>query len=309
MTADAKLLRPQFRTRRPALPAQRRPYEESRARETPRPFVKWVGGKTQLLSSLLPLVPEKFGAYHEPFTGGGALFFALVRTGLLRDRPAFLSDVNAELIATYLALQDRVEEVIEALEQHRYDRDHFYRVRAVDPSKLDDASLAARLIFLNRTGFNGLYRVNRRGEFNVPFGRYDNPTICDTENLRAVSEALQCATIEHRPFDSVLEHAKRGDFVYFDPPYVPLSATASFVSYAQNGFDLDAQEHLACVFDTLAARGVHVMLSNSDTPWVRDRYRAHPIIEVTARRNVNSKAGDRGPIGELLVATRSLAEL
>jgi DNA adenine methylase len=288
----------EIRTRRPPLRAR-----EEGHRESPRPFVKWVGGKTQLLSDLIALAPRQFHAYHEPFTGGGALFFALVRLGRIEKKQARLTDINRELIATYLALRDEVEAVIEELSRHEHDRDHYYRVRAQDPWRLSSAERAARLIFLNRTGFNGLYRVNRRGEFNVPFGRYENPRICDEDNLRAVSAALSRAEIEHRPFEGVLEQARAGDLVYFDPPYVPLSATASFVSYAQNGFDLAAQERLADVFEQLADRGVFVMLSNSDTDWVRERYARFDQVRVSARRNVNSKASSRGPIGELIVVS------
>lgn len=263
--------------------------------------MKWVGGKTQLLPELLANAPEQFRAYHEPFMGGAALFFALVRQERLGRRRAFLSDVNRELVDTYVAIRDEVEAVISALEQHAYEREHYYQVRALDPWAMRSAERAARLLYLNRTGFNGLYRVNRQGEFNVPFGRYTSPRICDAENLRAVSRALSGVAIEHRPFHGVVERAQPGDLVYFDPPYVPLSPTASFVSYAQGGFALEDQERLASVFDALAERGVRVMLSNSDTSWVRDRYARHRVHSVLARRNVNSKASARGPVGEVLV--------
>ncbi|MFO0728849.1 MAG: DNA adenine methylase [Myxococcota bacterium] len=271
------------------------------ARDTPRPFVKWVGGKTQLLSALFELMPQRFSAYHEAFVGGGAMFFGLTRAERLTNTKVFLSDVNQELVSTYTAIRDDVANVVRALEQHPHDRDHYYQLRATDPWCLPSSARAARLLYLNRTGFNGLYRVNRAGEFNVPFGRYDNPKICDSENLLAVSKALRNVSIEHRPFQTVLERAGRGDFVYFDPPYVPVSPTASFVGYAKGGFNTDAQEHLATVFDTLVRRGVHVLLSNSDAPWVRSRYRDHQIVRVAARRNVNSKAGERGPVAEVVV--------
>lgn len=271
------------------------------ARDSPRPFVKWVGGKTQLLGTLFDLMPARFTAYHEAFVGGGALFFGLTRADRLGNAKVFLSDVNQELISTYAAIRDDVANVIRALGQHPHDRDHYYALRAADPWSLPASARAARLLYLNRTGFNGLYRVNQSGGFNVPFGRYDNPKICDAENLLAVSKALRTASIEHRPFQTVLERASRGDFVYFDPPYVPVSATSSFVGYAKGGFNLDAQEQLATVFDTLVRRGVHVMLSNSDAPWVRNRYRDHQVVRVAARRNVNSKGADRGPVGEVVV--------
>lgn len=270
-------------------------------RDTPRPFVKWVGGKTQLLPALFELLPRKFGTYHETFVGGGAFFFGLHRAESLRGHEVHLSDVNKELVSTYAAIRDEVSGVVRALEQHRHDRDHYYAMRAEDPWSLSATARAARLLYLNRTGFNGLYRVNRKGEFNVPFGRYDNPTICDHTNLLAVSKALKTATIEHRSFETVLDRAERGDLVYFDPPYVPVSPTANFVGYAQGGFGEAEQERLAEVFETLARRGVSVMHSNSDTPWIRRRYGAHRMVSVTARRNVNSRASDRGPVGEVVV--------
>lgn len=271
------------------------------ARDTPRPIVKWVGGKTQLLPALFELLPRKFGAYHEVFVGGGAFFFGLSRAQHLDGHPVHLSDINRELVSTYSAVRDEVSAVIRALESHRHDRDHYYALRAEDPWSLTPASRAARLLYLNRTGFNGLYRVNRRGEFNVPFGRYDNPTICDSTNLLAVSRALKSVTIEHRSFESALDRAERGDLVYFDPPYVPLSPTANFTAYAQTGFGVAEQEKLAGVFEALARRGVSVLLSNSDTPWVRARYAQHRIVGVSARRNVSSKSTERGPVGEVIV--------
>lgn len=270
-------------------------------RDVPRPFVKWVGGKTQLLAELFRMLPESFRDYHEPFMGGGAVFFGLSRHGVLDGRRVSLSDVNRELVATYQAIRDDVSGVIRALSAHAYDKDHYYAVRGEDPWRLGAAARAARLVFLNRSGFNGLYRVNRRGEFNVPFGRYDNPRIVDEENLLAVSRALSAATVEHRDFETVLDRAERGDLVYFDPPYVPVSATASFVGYAQGGFDMEAQERLGDVVDTLARRGVSVLLSNSDVPWMHTRYKQYRVERVLARRNVNSRASSRGPVGEVVV--------
>lgn len=271
-------------------------------RDSPRPFVKWVGGKTQLLPALFELLPRKFTGYHEVFVGGGAFFFGLSRADQLKNHPVCLSDVNKELVSAYSAVRDEVSAVIRALEQHRHDRDHYYAMRAEDPWSLSPAARTARLLYLNRTGFNGLYRVNRRGEFNVPFGRYDNPTICDANNLLAASKALRGVSIEHRSFESVLDRAERGDLVYFDPPYVPLSPTSNFTAYAQNGFGVKEQEKLADTFETLARRGISVLLSNSDTPWVRERYAQHQIVGVSARRNVSSRGGERGPVGEVIVA-------
>ncbi|RME23458.1 MAG: DNA adenine methylase [Deltaproteobacteria bacterium] len=267
----------------------------------PRPFLKWAGGKGQIVGVLERLAPKEFGAYHEPFVGGGALFFALARAGRLSGKKVHLSDINAELVATWKAVRDDVSEVIGQLQKHRYEREYYYRVRDQDPEKLPPADLAARMIFLNRCGFNGLYRVNSKGKFNVPFGRYKNPLICDRENLEAVSKVLDGVNIECEPFERVLTRARRGDFVYFDPPYVPLSKTSSFVSYAKDGFGLEDQERLAEVFGKLARRGVRVMLSNSDTPFVRDLYRDYLLVPVKAKRPINSRGNRRGPIGELVV--------
>jgi DNA adenine methylase len=191
--------------------------------------------------------------------------------------------------------------VIEHLAAHRYERDYFYRVRAQQPEALSLVERAARMIYLNRCGFNGLYRVNAAGRFNVPFGRYRNPRICDADNLQAVARALRGVELERAPFERVLERAAPGDVVYFDPPYVPLSTTARFTSYARDGFGPDAQQRLAEVFSALAGRGVRVMLSNSDTPLVHELYAGFRRDAVQARRAVNSRKDRRGPVGELLV--------
>ncbi len=264
-----------------------------------RPVLKWVGGKGRLLPELLARLPQTFEAYHEPFVGGGALFFALAGAGRLER--VYLSDANAALIDVYLALRDDVEGVIAALQPHRYERDHYYHVRAQRPDDLSLPERAARIIYLNKTCYNGLYRENRAGQFNVPFGRYKNPTICDEPNLRAVSAVLQGVDIARRRFDSVLGYAKKGDFVYFDPPYVPLSPTANFTTYDRAGFGPDDQRQLRDVFAELARRGVRAMLSNSDTPFVRELYAGFRVEQLFAARAVNSKANSRGKVAELLV--------
>ena len=265
----------------------------------PRPVLKWVGGKGRLLPELLARLPQTFGDYHEPFVGGGALFFALAGAGRLGQ--VYLSDANAALIDVYLALRDDVAAVIAALRHHLYDRDHYYRIRALDPQQLSLPERAARVIFLNKTCYNGLYRENRAGQFNVPFGRYANPTICDEPNLRAAAAILRNVDIARRRFDSVLDYAKEGDFVYFDPPYVPLSPTANFTAYDRAGFGPDDQRQLRDVFAELARRGVGAMLSNSDTPFVRELYARFHIEQVLATRAVNSKANGRGKVAEVLV--------
>lgn len=267
-------------------------YEDNSA---PRPFLKWVGGKRQLIPELESLLPTHFGRYHEPFIGGGALFFHT------RPTQATISDANEELADCYRAVRDCPEELIRELRRHTYEKDYYYAMRAWDTSAEPLYRRAGRTIYLNRTGFNGLYRVNRAGQFNVPFGRYDNPLICDEHNLRTCSSLLRGVEIGHRDFSAVLSAAKAGDFVYFDPPYVPVSPTASFTAYVSGGFGAEEHARLAEVFRELAGRGVNVMLSNSDTPLVRQLFRDFHLHEVRARRAINSNAGRRGDVGELIV--------
>jgi len=261
--------------------------------------LKWAGGKGRLLPKLLARVPNGFNAYHEPFVGGGALFFALAGQG--RIGRAYLSDANAGLIDVYLALRDDVEGVIAALGQHVYERAQYYRVRALNPDDLTLPERAARVIYLNKTCYNGLYRENRAGQFNVPFGRYKNPTICDEPNLRAASAVLQGVDIARRRFATVLDYAQPGDFVYFDPPYHPVSPTANFTGYDRHGFGPADQTELRDVFAELGRRGVRAMLSNSDTPFIRQLYADFHVEQVYAARAVNSKANGRGKVAELLI--------
>jgi DNA adenine methylase len=261
----------------------------------PRPFVKWVGGKTQILDELKKSIETFDGRYLEPFVGGGALFFEL---GFSTAR---ISDTNRELINCYTVVRDHVEPLIETLKEHVYEKEYYYKVRALDPDSMDSVNRAARMIFLNKAGYNGLYRVNSKGKFNVPFGRYKNPTICDEENLRGCATALNSIEVACASFDSVLETAQKGDFIYFDPPYVPVSDTAHFTSYQKNGFSEDDQKHLVEVFDELSHRRIRAMLSNSDVPWVHAHYKKHNIRVIKARRSVNSKANRRGFVGEVIV--------
>ncbi len=266
-----------------------------------KPLLKWVGGKGQLVSELIRLVPKKFGSYYEPFAGGAALFFAMYRQGLLEGKQSVLSDINEELIDTYTSIREDVESVIKKLRTFRYDKDQFYKIRAQTPDALALPERAARMIYLNRTCFNGLYRVNSQGAFNVPFGRFTNPTICDADNLRAVSLAFKDAELRCQPFSAVLNSARKNDFVYFDPPYVPVSETAKFVSYVSSGFGLKDQEELAKVFSKLNEKGVKVMQSNSNTEWVNKHYQKFKRLLVNARRSVNSRGDRRGAIQELII--------
>ncbi|MCA9606036.1 MAG: DNA adenine methylase [Myxococcales bacterium] len=268
----------------------------------PAPFVKWVGGKGRLLSQLVPLLPS--GVEHmrhvEPFMGGAALFFQRWPTR------ALLQDVNADLVDTYTMVRDRVDEVIDALGPlaARHDADRYYRVRERYNATRDAAAgpeRAAMFIYLNKTCFNGLHRVNRRGEFNVPAGRYKNPRILDDNALRSASVALRSADIVHDGFESLVARARPGDFVYLDPPYEPVSRTASFTSYAKDGFGQDDQVRLRDVYDELTRRGCKCMLSNSDVPFIRDLYRQHRIDVVAAPRAINCDGRGRGKVAEVVV--------
>jgi len=263
-----------------------------------KPFLKWAGGKTQLLPEIYKLFPKSFNRYHEPFVGGGAVFFGLGPSGCT------LSDVNGDLINTYRIIRDDVGGLIELLKEHRAEEEYYYRVRSLKVANLNDTEAAARIIYLNRTCFNGLYRVNRRGEFNVPFGKYVNPRICNAENLYKVSARLKKVKLRHESVFDIARRVRRNDLVYFDPPYDPLSKTSSFTSYAKGGFGDEEQIRLAKLVRRLADRGVNVVLSNSDTPFIRELYKDFKIKGVYARRAINSRANRRGPVGEVLVTTR-----
>lgn len=261
-----------------------------------KPFIKWVGGKRQLMPELLRRIPGTYGRYFEPFVGGGALFFELA------PRAASLTDVNRRLIRTYRGVRDDVEGVISLLTGYPHTSEFFYELRASAVDSGTDVEVAAWFIYLNRTCFNGLYRVNRKNGFNVPFGRYTNPTICDYEGLRACALALQGATLEVSDFEAAVADAQTGDLVYFDPPYVPLSVTSSFTSYTADGFGSADQKRLRELASALKQRGVHVLLSNSSAGLVRDLYAdGFQVDEVSASRRVNSKASGRGAVVELLI--------
>lgn len=273
--------------------------------EKPKPFVKWVGGKRQLLAQFRKLnlyPPELFdiktGRYFEPFVGGGAVFFDLL------PEKGFLSDLNKELVTTYNVIKNDVDGLIASLKKHKTDKEYFMKIRAQDPSKLSDLNIASRFIFLNRTCFNGMYRVNSKGGFNVPYGKYTNPLICDEDNLKKVSKALQGIEIKHQDYKEVLKKAKKGDFVYFDPPYYPVSKTASFTSYTAESFLDKEQIELRDTVLELHKRGCYVMLSNSDTPFINKIYSGHKgirINKVEAGRAINSKGSGRGKITEVLI--------
>lgn len=266
------------------------------------PFLKWAGGKGGLLPQYEPFLPprEEVRQYVEPFLGGGAVFF---RT---QYQPARLADVNQEVIDVYRVVRDEVEPLIELLAKHLNEHDYFYQIRDLDPQQLDPVARAARFIYLNRTCYNGLYRVNSRGEFNVPFGRYKKPRLQDRDGLTAASQALAGVELRCADFEASTADCRAGDFVYFDPPYDPLSPTSNFTRYARDGFDEAAQRRLAEVFAALADRGARVMLSNSDTPLIRSLYdpQRFEVHEIQARRAINSKPSGRGPVTELLILSR-----
>ncbi len=270
----------------------------------PQPFIKWVGGKRQLLPELLKRVPPKFSRYFEPFMGGAALFWAL------RPERATLGDLNPRLVKTYQAVRGSVDEVILRLRGHarlhaKNAEHHYYAIRDMQIDSYPEPAIAAWFIYLNKTCFNGLYRENRSGKFNTPIGSFKTPpTICDEENLRACSEALAGhAAIVHQNFATTVAEAETGDFVYFDPPYVPASGTADFTAYTKAGFGPEQQRNLRDVARVLKMRGVHVLLSNNSVPEVHDLYGGpeFTIEEVDARRNVNSKGTGRGAVKEVLI--------
>lgn len=265
------------------------------------PIVKWAGGKSRLLSQLVPLLPPgvELMRHVEPFVGGAAMFFAL------SPGRALLCDINPALVNAYQCVRDQVADVIGELE--RLSREHdaraYYRVRERynRARKVEPTERAAMFIYLNKTCFNGLHRVNQKGEFNVPMGRYKDPRILHAEALRAASRRLQDATVRCAGFETLLTHARPGDFVYFDPPYEPVSDTASFTSYAQDGFGREDQLRLRDVYAALDRRGCKLMLSNSDVAFIRDLYRGFQLDTVSAARAINCNAKKRGPVQELVV--------
>ncbi len=284
-----------------------------------RPFIKWAGGKAKLIEQYKPFLPTDFDCYHEPFLGGGALFFYLAPQLQAQGKKAYLSDLNPELVNVYRCVRDRVESLIEQLAEHQAQHSEawYYEVRSqhlsvtgpatkpitsgLDPDE-SDISRAARFIYLNKTCYNGLYRENAKGRFNVPIGRYKNPRICAPELLRPASAALQIAEISERPFSAVLDYTKgTSDFVYFDPPYHPLSDTSKFTAYSRYQFAEQQQAELKAVIAQLAARGVRVLASNSDCPFIRELYSGFQVETITAARSINSKSSKRGKITEVLL--------
>lgn len=275
-----------------------------------KPFLKWVGGKRQLLPEIYARLPQRFAKYHEPFLGGGALFFDM------GPPLATINDYNSEIMNCYRVIQD--DDGLEELIDHLlfFDSGYqkasaeerakvYYEVRKQDRivrHKLPPSKMAARTIFLNKTGYNGLYRLNKRGEFNVPHGRYATPNICDEVTLRACHEVLRGIELRSESFEYVLDHTAAGDFVYLDPPYVPLSVTANFTSYTSDGFGIEEQKKLFAMCQELDKKGVYWLFSNSSAPWIQETYKDFRLELVDARRAINSKPTKRGKIKEVLVS-------
>ena len=272
----------------------------------PKPFVKWAGGKRQLLAELEKNFPKQFGTYFEPFLGGGAVLF-----DLLAKKPNIkcsVSDLNSDLVLAYVTIRDKLGRLIESLENHskNYHKDstnYYYEVRKQEPkSQIEKVS---RLLFLNKTCFNGLYRVNSKGKFNVPLGRYTNPNIVNRENLITASKFLQSEKIKIscRDFESILKDAKKGDFVYFDPPYQPVSDTANFTSYTHRDFTEDDLQRLADLANQLNSKGAHVLLSNSNTKIVKKIFSSKKwkVKEIAVNRAINSNSQKRTGHKEVLI--------
>jgi DNA adenine methylase len=264
------------------------------------PIVKWVGGKTKLLPELIARMPERFGRYYEPFAGGAALFFRLA------PRRAVLADSNPDLIGLYTAVRTDVAAVIRRLEAHRdaHDEAHYYEMRTRwndRDAQWSTPERAAAFIYLNKTCFNGLWRVNRAGLFNVPIGRYTDPPICVPDALRAAQQVLARADIRNADYRAAVRDARAGDFLYFDPPYDPVTTTANFTSYTADAFGALEQRALADTARELIARGCFVMLSNSDTPFIRSIYKGFQLHRVKCARAINSNAAKRGEVDELII--------
>ncbi|HYZ59767.1 MAG TPA: DNA adenine methylase [Nitrososphaeraceae archaeon] len=273
-------------------------------------FLKWAGGKLQLIEQFENLFPHNFRNYYEPFVGSGAVFFYV--KSKLKPNKVILSDSNEELINCFVVVRDRPSELVELLLNHRkrHSKEYYYAVRTIQPNILDSVDRAARFIYLNKTCFNGLYRVNSKGQFNVPFGDYVNPSIFDKNTLFQASQLLQDVHLQVSTFEKVLDFAGKDDFVYFDPPYIPLSKTSSFTRYSKSDFTMKEQKRLSEVFRILDSRGCFVMLSNSDHALTRELYGHYKktTFVVKAKRMINSVGSKRGAINELIVTNYTTAD-
>jgi len=274
------------------------------------PFIKWVGGKRGLIEQILPLFPKDFNDYYEPFVGGGAIFFELFAKGLLYNKKVILSDINGELVNTYKVIKNNPFELIDNLERFKeqHTKEFYYKIRELDRkenyNQLSNLQKATRFIYLNKTCFNGLYRVNKKGYFNTPIGSYKNPNISNRDLILNASEALQNVQIVQQSFKEIIKQAKKNDLVYFDPPYYPLNNSSNFTSYDSNCFLENEQFELFELFDKLSDMGAKVVQSNSDTKFIKDLYKNYDIKIVNANRFINSKGNGRGKITEVLIRNK-----
>ncbi len=266
------------------------------------PVVKWVGGKRQLLTEINKYIPKKISTYYEPFVGGGAVLFSI------QPQKAIVNDINKELINLYMVIKEKPGELIEELRTYKNISEEFYRIRSVDReeevySKLSDVKRAARIHYLNKTCFNGLFRVNSSGQFNSPFGNYKNPNIVNEVTIMSVSNYFNDANIVFKSGDYAdsIKQARKGSFVYFDPPYDPLSDSSNFTGYTKGGFNKNEQERLKSICDKLDSKGIKFLLSNSSTKFIKDLYKDYNIVTVKAKRSINSNGDNRGEIDEILV--------
>lgn len=278
---------------------------KSKTRYAAKPFLKWAGGKNGLTPQLLTYAPKKFNNYFEPFVGGGAVFFSLDVTG-----KSYINDINSVLMNTYLQIRDNIDYVIEQLcnigdiykkLDNEKKKDFYYEKRKEYNETEDDLKKTILFLFLNKTCFNGLYRENKQGNFNVPYGQYKNPTICDRPNLKNVAAKLQKTYILNMSYAESLRDAKADDFIYFDPPYFPLNATSKFTSYNKDDFDANDQRKLAETFHDLDKKGCKVLLSNSDTEFIKELYKDYKQETVLAGRSINANGSGRKKINELLI--------
>ena len=270
-----------------------------------KPILKWAGGKRSLLDKYKPYFPKTFHKYYEPFFGGGAIFFYLFGNGEIKA--AKISDINSDLINVYIVVRDKLDELFDELKTGKYinEKEVFYNIRAEEPQ--DPVLRAARMIYLNRTCYNGLYRVNKQGKFNVPFGKYPkNVKIFDEENMKNVSQCLQKVEVILEDFEESVKPAKKGDFIYFDPPYIPLTDTAYFTDYTSEGFGIKEQERLAKVFKDLDEKGCYVMESNSGASLVEELYEGFTIEKIHAKRYISCDPEGRGEVKESLIMNYKL---
>lgn len=265
------------------------------------PVLKWAGGKRQLIKEISKYIPKSFTTYYEPFIGGGAVLF------YLQPKKAVINDFNFELINLYTVIRDNVDELILNLQQHKNEEEYFYYIRGLDRNdefnSLSNIQRASRTIYLNKTCYNGLFRVNSSGEFNTPFGKYKNPNIVNEITLRAVSNYLKKNDVKmlNGDFEEALKGIRKGSFVYFDPPYHPISDSSSFTGYTLDGFGKEEQVRLKKLCDKLTEKGIKFLLSNSTAPLILDLYKDYKIEYVGANRSINSVGGKRGEINEVLV--------